>query len=410
MAAGASTLTTLNKLFKTKYDQKMLEFMAYSDDVGLALSRKDRNFGGNDARVSLGYGDPQGGSSVFATAQANASSNLDIGFLLTRVNDYHVATITGEAIDAGKGDENTIYDSMKRVMDGAMRMAKSSLEIAFWGAGGGARGKVASGQGTPTVTLSDITSVVNFEVGMVVSGADGDGSLSAHAARTGTATITAVDRDAGTLTISGNWTSSISSLAANDFLFRSGDFKAVAKGVKAWIPATAPSSGDSFFGVDRSVDTTRLAGCRFTGTGSYEETLVKAEARRTREGGKKGAVCVVNTEQFPDIALSLQSKAHYDPVKDKEGIFSFASLKFHGPNGDLPIVASPRVGRGTFHILQPDTWVIKSNGGAPKVIDTDGLQIMRSASLDQYEIRMVSRWQIACEAPAFNLTGTFAQT
>ena len=102
MAAGASTLTTLNKLFKTKYDQKMLEFMAYSDDIGLALSRKDRNFGGNDARVSLGYGDPQGGSSVFATAQANASSNLDIGFLLTRVNDYHVATITGEAIDAGK--------------------------------------------------------------------------------------------------------------------------------------------------------------------------------------------------------------------------------------------------------------------------------------------------------------------
>lgn len=410
MAAGATTLSLLEAYTKTKYDQKNIEILAYDDDPFIPMIRKDRGFGGKDARISLGYGNPQGGSVDFATAQAGATSTLDVAFLVTRKNDYHVALITGEAMDGVKGDANTVYDGFKRVLDGAIYEAGASLEVQAYGNGGGARGQIGSGQGTPTITLKDTTQIVNFQVGMQVQLSDADGSGSGDALRdTGASvTITARNADAGTLTISGNWTSGISGAAGNDYIFRKGDFKGCPPGLAGWVPLTAPGGSDSFLGVNRSADVTRLAGCRWTGTGSYEETLVRAAARLRREAkAKLKLIALVNEEEFASIALSMQSKVTYDSTKSSDGAFSFASLKFHGPGGDIPIMGSKRVKKGEFYLVNPESWVLKSNDGAPHIITNDGLRILRSATADSYEVRLVSRWAIGCECPAYNLHGTF---
>ena len=48
-------------------------------------------------------------------------------------------------------------------------------------------------------------------------------------------------------------------------------------GLGAWLPSSAPGSTDSFFGVNRSSDATRLGGIRFDGSSlPLEEALIGA--------------------------------------------------------------------------------------------------------------------------------------
>lgn len=404
-----ATVTNLQYILKTKYDQKKLNIMTYADDPLLGLIRKDTNFGGNNARISLRYGSPQGGSLTFANASANTTSSSDVGFLLTRAKDYHISGITGEALLAGEGNENTILQSVKGEMDGATRMIKRSLEIGVYGNGGGARGQISAGStvGNPTITLSDITQIVNFEVGMKVAASSADGTSGALRNAGATDTITACDRDAGTLTTTTAWTTGIAAVAASDYLFRDGDFGAHIKGLAAWLPTTAPSGGDSFFGVDRSVDTTRLAGVRFTGGGApREQTAIKCLARLKREGGKPD-ILLMNLEEWAQLALSLGARATVDMVKSSDGIFGFDALKIVGPAGAVKVVGSINVPNGKFYMLQLDTWVLKSIKGCPHLDDSDGNKMLRNSASDGYSWRLRYYAQIGCEAPGFNAVGTW---
>ena len=72
-----------------------------------------------------------------------------------------------------------------------------------------------------------------------------------------------------------------------------------------WIPATAPSAGDAFWGVDRSKDVTRMAGVRFDGSSeSIEEALIDGAALVAREGGQPD-YCFMNFTSYAALEKSL---------------------------------------------------------------------------------------------------------
>ena len=413
MAAGVATVTALTNILKTKYDQRKLNVMAYEEDPLLALMKKkaDTNFGGNNARVTLRYGSPQGGSNNFTQALNNKSTSLDAGFLLTRAKDYHISGIDGETLEAGEGNENTILDAVKGEMDGSMRMIRRSLEIGVYGNGGGARGRISSTSdvATTTITLSDPNQIVNFEKGMTIQTGSADGTSGALRNSGATLTISALDRDAGTITASAAW-DTVTGTVANDYIFRAGDFGTHIKGLSAWLPLAAPTSGDSFFGVDRSVDTTRLAGIRYTASAgsSKEQTLIKATARLAREMAKPD-MALVNVSDLSDIALSLGTRIKYEPKSSSDGVFGFQAIQIVTPTLKQPLslMGTINVPTGEFYILQSDTWVLKSAGGAPHIDMGDGLRMARDASSDSYTWRLRYYAQLGCEAPGWNLHGTF---
>lgn len=408
MAAGNETISALAQVLKTKYDQKKINILAYEDDPWLALVRKDTNFGGNNARVSLRYGSPQGGSITYGTARTNRTSSSDVGFLLTRSKDYHICGMDAEAMLAGKGEENTVLNTLDASMDGGMRLIKRSLEIGVYGDGSGRRGILANTSFATTVaTLTDPTMCVNFEVGMKVVMAQ---PTSPFTPRTGTAvTVNAIDRDAGTITLSANL-NTFTSVATNDLIIREGDAGSHIKGLAAWLPLTAPTGGDNFFGVDRSVDTTRLAGVRWSSTGNPKaDTLMKANVRLSREGGKEAKrVALLNIEDYADMAIGLGAKAIMEPMRDSTGDYGFESIKLHTPRGVLPVLGSLNVPKGDFYILQTDTWVLKSIKGCPHIVEDDGLTIRRDDTTTD-SVFWVLRYfaQLGCEAPAYNLHGQF---
>jgi hypothetical protein len=402
--------TALQQILKVQYTQKKVNNLCYPESPLFAKMRKTTNFGGKVEHVAFQYGSPQGRGFVFANGLANMTASAYSGLDLTRKTDYAFAQITGEMVDAAKAGDYALLDGMKREIDNAFYTVARSIAASLFGNSGGARGQLAAGAavGTPTVLLADINQVVNFEVGMVLNLAATDGTSGAK--RAGTVTLTAINRDTGALTASGNWTAGIAAAAAGDYIFQNGDFestKSGISGVAAWIPSTAPTAGDNFFGLDRSVDPVRLAGVRYTANagGPIEETLVKASARLVREGGKPDVV-VMHPFDWANLVVALGSKVIINDEKLPDADVGMKSIKIWGAKGPMDVIADPNCPTGVFYMLTLSTWRFHTLMSAPRVLNADGNQMLRDATSDSYIIRIGYYGNVVCDAPGWNLYGT----
>jgi hypothetical protein len=394
----ALDLTSFSSALKVHYTSDRVENMVYQDNPLLALMPKYEQFGGKNLPIPIIYGNPQGRSAAFSTAQSNKTNSQLKDFVLTRARDYSLASIDNETLEASKGNANAFLEAATTEIDGAIHSAARSLAVAMYRTGSGSIGQIASGQASTTVTLSDVESVTNFEKGMtiVVSSADGGGSV-----RSGSAQITGVDRDLGTISFASALTSSISAAAANDYIFVQGDYDAKIKGLQAWLPNSAPTSGDNFFSVDRSSDATRLAGIRFDGSAMpIEEALISSATRTAREGGKP-THCFMSYSKYADLEKALGSKIQYIDMKVNAEIM-FRGIQINGPRGPIKVVPDQNCPNDRAFMLDMDVWKLYSLGKAPKILDTDGLKMLRDSNADSVEVRIGYYAQLGCRAPGRN--------
>lgn len=402
---AGTTAATLNAVLKTQYTQKKVNLLTYKNNPWYAMIPKRTDFVGANKVVALRNGAPQGRGAAFGVGLGNISASVYNKFTVTRVSDYAFAQITTEAIRASKNDAGSLVDALKAEVDGAIYTCMRSLAVAMHRNGGGVRGQIASGQGTPTITLLVVTDVTNFEVGMVLNSSATDGTTGAK--RTGTVTLTAIDRTLGTLTASGNWTTGIPTAAANDYIFQNGDFEAtnsMVKGLAGWLPLVAPVGGDNFFGLDRSSDVTRLSGVRYTAGsgGPIEEILIDTAALIVREGGAPDTA-IMNPLDVASFVKALGTKVLYDRTKSfDEPDVGFKCVKVIGPMGDIDVVADVNCPKGLGYMLQKDTWCLESLGAAPGILDDDGNRILRDALTDSYIARIGYYGNTTCTAPGWN--------
>ena len=364
----------------------------------LALIPKYEAFGGKNLPIPIIYGNPQGRSATFSTAQSNQTNSQLKDFVLTRVKDYSLASIDNETLEASKGNANAFLEAATVEIDGAIHSAARSLAVAMYRTGSGSIGQIASGIATTTITLTDVESITNFEKGMtlVASTADGGGAVKA-----GTAVIQGLDRDLGTITFSAALNTLIGTVAVSDFLFVQGDYDQKVKGIQAWLPNTAPGGSDSFFGVNRSSDATRLAGIRFDGSAMpIEEALIGAASRVAREGGKPN-YCFMSYSKYADLEKALGSKIQYIDMKVNAEIM-FRGIQINGPRGPIKVVPDQNCPNDRAFMLQLDVWKLYSLGKAPKILDTDGLKMLRESNADSVQVRVGYYAQIGCRAPGFN--------
>lgn len=396
----ALDLTTFAAALKEHYTNDTVENMVYMDNPLLAMMTKYESFGGKNLPIPIIHGNPQGRSANFIKAQANKTNTVVKDFVLTRARDYSLASIDNETMEASKGDANSFLEAATTEIDGAINSAARSLAIAMYGTGSGTIGQIdaATTLSANTIQLKKAEDVTNFEVGMtlVVSATDGGGTV-----RTGKLVVTGLDRDLGTVTVNANLSTAISTVASQDFISVEGDYDQKIKGLAAWLPATAPSSSDNFFAVNRSADASRLAGIRFDGTNSpIEEVLVKAASRLAREGGKPD-VCFMSYSKYAELENALGSKVQYVDVKVNPEI-GFRGISINGPKGTIKIMPDQNCPQDRAYMLQTDVWKLYSLGKAPKILDADGLKMLRDSSSDSVEIRIGYYAQMGCRAPGFN--------
>ncbi len=365
----------------------------------LALLAKYEQFGGENLKLPIKYGIPQGRSATFATAQTNVTNSQLKAFLLTRSKDYSIASISNEVIEASRGNSNAFMEAATFEFDGAIESAARSLALGIYGSGSGSLGRVTTGGTGTSITLIDINQITNFEVGMelVFSTADGGWSVKA-----GNVTVIGVDRDLGVLTVDAmSAIASGAGTANSDYIFVQGDYDAKIKGLLAWIPSSAPAA-TSFFGVDRTADVTRLGGIRFNASAMpIEEGLIGAAARCAREGGSPD-YCFMDYSAFSNLEKALGSKLVYIQ-KDINKEIGFRGIVINGPRGPITVIPDQNSPSTRAFMLSLNSWKLYSLGKCPKILDSDGLKMLREASADSVQVRVGYYAQLGCRAPGHNV-------
>jgi hypothetical protein len=383
------TATTINMaaILKTLYPSGLPKDATYKDNPLLALMPKATDFYGEDAKAPLKYAPNAGRSSTFATAQSNSTNVKNVAFRYTRASDYAVARITNELILASKNNSGAFVSALKQEIDSAQLNVTNSAAQALYGNGSGVIGQLdaTTTLASTLIKLRNPEDVVFFEVDyrLKLSATNGGGSV-----RSGVMTVVAVDRELGQVTVDANISTSIAAATVNDFISIEGDYDKKMKGLAGWLPAVAPTTGDNWFGVDRSVDVTRLAG--FRGNLSalpIEEALIQGGMKIGRDGGKVDHV-FMSFQKYADLTKALGSKVQFVDVIAKDANIGFQGVKVNLGKSIATVIPDRNCPDDKMQMLQLDMWKLHSLEGMPMILDMDGLKMLRVSNDDAAEIRV----------------------
>lgn len=420
-ANSSNQVAALKELYVDSNDY--MKDLVYKENPFFALVPKNESpdgFAGKYIPVPLEYGTPQGRSHGFSNAQNQQTAASLASFFVYVISDYQLVTITNLLMEQTKSNAGAFVDAAKLQMDGGFRNITNNIAFEIFADGTATRGISTSAStqngtvaGGTVIPLSNAQQIVNFEVGMLLVASSSQGG----AVSSDTVIITAVNRATGILSgtasagsLSGNW--AIGSGAA--YLSISGDLPAsgasstssylALSGLQAWLPVTSPASNDSFWGVNRSADPTRLAGCRFDASSyTIEEGITNALAFLNREGGKPDLL-VMDFASYAALVNSLGAKVQYVQVKHDEVEVAFEGITFQSAYGKVTVLADRSCPPATGYLLTMSTFKLRSLGKVPHILTygMEGLEGLRVGSADALEIRIGYYGNLICSAPGWN--------
>lgn len=408
MSTGTN-LTTASDYLKITYDPDLiLNTISAEEDRILSLIKRDESGSGNTMNFTMLIGDNPGTSATFANAQTTgqAKSSVPKQFAIPFVDVYSIGSVAGTIIRRSRNNKGAWIEALDNEVESLLRSAVFNQGVHFVGDGFGARGQVSAPGASQTLTLVVPTDVFKFQVGMtiVMSSANSTAVL-----RAGTLVIDGIDEEAGTLHCTQNVTTGIAAAANNDFIFVQGDrqdsatpTRLVEWGLKAWLPTTAPSGGENFGGVDRSLNSRmygRIKDC--TGV-PLQQAFIQMAQKLISYGGGKNLVCVCSPNNHANLSIMLQTQARYVDLKTRAQM-GFKELAIAVTGIDVPIIASRFLNDTEAYVLDLSTWKLVSCGPAPTLNDYGTGEVMvNMTSDDGIEIRVVCTENYKCTKPAAN--------
>ena len=429
-ATSASSIAVLKELYID--DQSFMKDLVYSKNPSFAMIPKDESTDGLAGKYipcPIQYGDPQGRSHTFLNAQGNQTPNQYQSFFVYIIQDYQLVTITNLLIEQTRSNAGSFVDEMKREMDGGIKNLSNNMAFEQFGSGTATRGFIGSAitlvSGTTyQFTLSNPQQIVNFEVGMTIQASATDGGAVLPTGTPATpdlGTVSSVQRDTGVIQFVVLQGAPQTDWALNDAITVQGDIPPsggsgfgpigqtgsylAASGYSAWIPAVDPATTDSYWGVNRSVDPTRLAGLRFNASSyTIEEGVVNALAFANREGADPD-VMVLNFNSYSALENALGAKVQYVDIKHEEADVAFEGIRFHSAYGYLTVYADRNALAFVGLCLTMDTWKLRSLDKAPHILTygLEGLEGLRVGNSDALEVRIGAYYNYTCNAPGWNL-------
>lgn len=429
-ATSASSVSVLKELYVD--DQSFMKDLVYAKNPSMALVPKDESVDGLAGKYipcPIQFGEPQGRSHTFLNAQGNQTPNQYDSFFVYIIQDYQLVTITNLLIEQTRSNAGSFVDEMKREMDGGIKNLSNNMAFEQFGSGTATRGFIGSAITNPSAgiyqfTLANIQNVVNFEVGMTIQSSATDGGA---VKPTGTplvpdlGSVSSVQRDLGIIQFTVLQGAPQTDWALNDAITVQGDIPAAggsgfgpigqtgsflaASGFLAWVPLADPGLTDSFWGVNRSTDPTRLAGLRYNASSfTIEEGVVNALGFANREGADPD-VMVLNFNSYTALENALGAKVQYVDIKHQEADIAFEGIRFHSAYGYLTVYADRNATAQQGLCLTMDTWKLRSLDKAPHILTygLEGLEGLRVGNSDALEVRIGAYYNYTCNAPGWNL-------
>lgn len=421
-ATSTNQVAALKELYTD--DKDYLKDLVYKENPFLALCPKNESpdgFAGKYIPVPLEYGTPQGASHTFSSAQGNQTATSLVSYFVYVISDYTIVTITNLLMEQTKSNAGAFIDAAKMQLDGGFRTMTNRVAFELFGSGTATRGQIAAAgysfvNPTATITLSNVQQIVNFEVGMTLRASATDGG----AVSDDTGQVASVNRATGVITLTMSDSSPDTEWANSAYLTVDGDLPTAGatstssylalSGLSAWIPSTAPASNDSFWGVNRFADPTRLAGLRYDASAyTIEEGITNALAYGNREGAKFDLI-IMDFASYAALVNALGAKVINVQVKHDEVEVAFDGISFQSAYGKVTVLADRNCPPQKAYCLTLNTWKLRSLGKVPHILTygMEGLEGLRVGTADALEIRIGYYGNLICSAPGWNMVVTLS--
>lgn len=401
--------TTLDGLLKNWYDGKnRLATVLYKDFPFLDWMPKNPNGTGKKNVFPIIFGGDEGVAATLAQAQTLAATSSGGSVK----NDDWVCSwgtyesslqITSKVMAMSNGNDGAFVDAQKVAVDAHLAKWSQVLTTYLLRNKGRSLGTFTESSGV--CTLTNPAEIVNFSKGMQVVASANPGTTSTDAliGSPSIGYVIAVNPNAGTFTVSatdGGAAGTPTSWTGTMYAFRcAADFggtstpNVVLDGYGDWCPATDPTA-TAFNGVDRTQNITALSGVRLTAT---EIAGLGLSARIKRLIHKMGLLTDYPDAIFTDPMTWLACAEEYEANGQKgyigstssaNGQWGYSTITFMSPKGPIPLYSERFMPFGAIYALRKDAFKLTSLGKCPKFVNSDGLQMLRMATANTYELRL----------------------
>lgn len=381
--------------------------LTFDDRPWLGIITKNTSVRGTAYPKPVRYtNNGQGRSALYATANTNMGPAVRVKWVNSHTDNYAKASVENKVMVLSMGDDAAFREALTDEVDATYGSFADDLHFELFGTGTGARGTVTGAPPTTTsVTLASGQSRF-FEEGMVIQHSTTGAALSTSGEER---TVTAVNRDTDVVTYSSAFT-----VAAADthLIYASGDFGIKANGLAAWLPTGAGivagggAAPNVFLTVDRSKDTTRLAGVAgVAGTTAgleVTEALVNSAAIGQRQGARPN-LYLLNPLDRARLALETEQRGRYAKVAATTGNISYSALVIETGSGAIPVLSDPAQPIDTAYGLDTREFELFSAGELPSMFDADGNFYHRFETLDALQFYLFGFYGCQTQSPGSHI-------
>lgn len=432
---ATDNIATLKELYSD--DSWVMKDLVFDKNPFLAICPKDETemgMGGKSFPVPVMYDTGAGRSANLGNAQSYQTAPQTVEFQVTRVSNYSVATLTNDFLRASAQSIGAFMPAAELNVKSAFRNCSNDLAHDMYGDGSGIRGTYGLGSGTISsgvIALDNLGMVYQFAVGMALVSFSISGLTPTISTGGAIGYVIAVDTGSGQVTVSASqggaagtpasWSASFPYLAQiGDVNFISNGLASAnmlkLAGLGAWIPSSAPGGSDNFFGVNRSVSPTKLAGLRFANgaSESIQDALIDSVnqlAAQSSEAGDPDYI-LINPVSYQTLVKQLTSQANYVNVKHDEIDISFKALVLPTANGEIAILQDRNCPAQTAYVVTLKTWKLRSLGKVPQFLTFPGFYDQLGFPVpgsDAVELRVGYYANLTCNAPGANAVVPLAQ-
>lgn len=382
MTGVTSDKDTVSFVFKKRYSDRQATFVATREHPTLYSITQEMGLDGQDFTYPMITTNPQGIGNTVAGAQSASETLQGKQFVTDAKIKYGVITLNGIAILKARGNQASFINLVTRTTDGQLDELGADVAFDLHRTGSGMRGRRASISGN-VITLTDAKDVDHFKLKMTIGAAqNADGT----SPRTGTAKVVGISRSTKKITLDDQ--STILSFQDNDYLFRANSIGGGIEGMALATPLAAPTSGDSYRTVDRSIDVEALAGSRQDDTSKFPEQVIGDLAVAIRRMGKRVRRACLIPEAFQSMVNRLGAKVVYNNPGGQADV-GFEEIAIHAAGGVIQVMSDPDADPTFVRVWRDDAHAMKylDNSLIHIVRDPDGRQQMRQTADDGIEIR-----------------------
>ena len=432
-----SNVATLKELYSD--DAWVMKDLVFNRNPGLALIDKvedEMGLGGKYFPIPVLSDTGAGRSANFGNAQSFQTAPVTEEFNVTRVQNYSLATLTGDFLRASAQNIGAFMPGAELNVKAAFQSIGNDLAHDIYSDGSGTRGTYGLGAGSiaaGVITLDSLSQVYQFSVNMALVSWAVAGQTPTQSTGANIGYVIAVDTGLGTVTISATqggaagtptgWSTAfpyVGQIGDTNFItngLSSANMLKVA-GFGAWIPAVAPTGSDNFFGVNRSVSPTKLAGLRFNGSAeSIQDALIDCVNQLAANGNEAGDpdFIFINPVSYQTLVKQLTSQGVYQMIKAKineEVSISFKALVLPTANGEIAILQDRNVGSQSAWIITLKTWKLRTLGKCPQFLTYPGFYDQLGIPVpgsDAIQLQIGYYGNLTCNAPGSNAYASLPQ-